>query len=261
MSREENIAIFEETEKHCDQELHLRHAILRSVQNSLLLFPEDKIQPGERNKEGRVVVSKQRTLEAAYSHREEGKKVAALNFASAFHPGGGVKFGSAAQEECCCRATTLYNVISNPFFSKFYRKDKDPIRADDSLIYSPGIIALRKDGNYPEMLPKEERYSLDFITCAAPNNSSGQLFEEEQYRLQYRRFSRICDAASSQGAEILILGAFGSGAFHLDPPVVAQALRDVLREKRNYFSLVDVAIYDGPTSNNYFVFNKILESL
>ena len=44
-------------------------------------------------------------------------------------------------------------------------------------------------------------------------------------------------------ADILILGAFGCGAFANDPHVVAKAMFDALKELGGCFDLVEFAIY------------------
>lgn len=45
-------------------------------------------------------------------HRENPyAKIAVMNFANAFHAGGGVTTGESAQEECLCRTSTLYPLL------------------------------------------------------------------------------------------------------------------------------------------------------
>ena len=66
-------------------------------------------------------------------------------------------------------------------------------------------------------------------------------------------------AAAEQGAEILILGAFGCGAFQNDPRVVAEAYKKVLAELDGVFREVHFAVYCSPRDQvNYEVFKKVL---
>ena len=67
--------------------------------------------------------------------------------------------------------------------------------------------------------------------------------------------------AAANGADILILGAFGCGAFANDPLVVARAYKAVMRENKGYFDEVEFAIYCRPGETmNYEAFKKTLSS-
>lgn len=56
----------------------------------------------------RIEVCNQTTLEAARAQCDAGRQPAALNFASARHPGGGFLTGARAQEESLARSSALY---------------------------------------------------------------------------------------------------------------------------------------------------------
>lgn len=101
-----------------------------------------------------------------------GKKVCILNFASATNPGGGVTKGSSAQEEAICRCSTLYANLKEQYaWNAFYaphRRAHDPLHNDD-CIYTPGVMVFKSDTDYPQLLPEEKWYSVNVLTCAAPN--------------------------------------------------------------------------------------------
>ena len=139
MGRDENVAIFQDTEKMCRENDRLRESIKLASENQKLILEGDAVPAIEKNKYAeavKVVVSKKRTFEAASSYK--GMRVAVHNFASATNPGGGVVKGSTAQEECLCRCSTLYSMLNtkemwNGFYAP-HRNAADPIHNDDSIL-------------------------------------------------------------------------------------------------------------------------------
>ena len=71
---------------------------------------------------GTVLTVNSRSFQTAIKFYQEmpDKKIAVLNFASAFQPGGGVFSGSRAQEECLCRCSTLYSLINRKWLKESY---------------------------------------------------------------------------------------------------------------------------------------------
>ena len=64
---------------------------------------------------------------------------------------------------------------------------------------------------------------------------------------------------------MLILGAFGCGAFQNPPEVVARAYKEVLAEFEYDFDTVEFAVYCpkreqtvNPSGNNFSVFKRVL---
>ena len=227
-------------------------------------------------KPARIIVSSKRTLEAAASYAYAGKKVCVLNFASATNPGGGVIKGSSAQEEAICRCSTLYpNLKEQHAWEKFYapyRRDHDPLHNDD-CIYTPGIVVFKSDTDYPKLMPEEKWYSVNVLTCAAPNlreqpsngmnsgdgDNTVHISREELQALHEKRMQKILEIAWTKGNEVVILGAFGCGAFRNPPAVVAQAMKTVVQEYRMSFETIEVAVYCSTQyDTNYRIFQQVL---
>ena len=269
MGREENIQVFEDTMQKCQSDVRLRQAIVQAnaVQKLILGSDIETWKPACRYmRPAQVIVSRKRTFEAASAYI--GKKVCVLNFASATNPGGGVTRGSSAQEEAICRCSSLYfNLREKRMWEGFYaphRAQKNPLHNDD-CIYTPGVVVFKSDTAAPQALPPDEWYTVNVLTCAAPNlrqhpgNQIVQIGKQELRQLHEKRMRRIMSLAASAGNEVVILGAFGCGAYSNPPEVVAEAMRTVVREYRSYFQVIEFAVYCPPRDDsNYRVFDRLL---
>lgn len=270
-NREERILIFEDTERMCSSNEKLVESIIKSKQKQQLILEEDIIEKGHQkyDKPVEVIISKKRSLEAALNYK--GQKICVLNFASATNPGGGVTRGSSAQEECLCRCSTLYaNLNIDRFMKRFYiphRKAKNYLYNDD-CIYTPNVMVFKTDSAQPETMKEESWYNVNIITCAAPNlrvyldNKEGKpiIDKKEIKELHLKRGRRILDIAKANGNEVIILGAFGCGAFCNPPEVVAEAYHELLEEYKYDFRIVEFAVYCSPRDErNYNEFKRILE--
>ncbi len=273
MGREENVAVFEDTERLCKTNKRLMEVVRKSTATQKLILEGDSIQAVDKNiyaKKARIVVSKKRSYEAASGYK--GQKVCVHNFASASNPGGGVTHGANAQEECLCRCSSLYFSLNTPaMWAGFYtphRNAHNPIHNDD-IIYTPGVTVFKTDTAYPKLMPESDWYDVNVITCAAPNlrpqpsnmfntgdgNKAVKVTAKELLALHEKRLRRILDVAVMEGNEVIILGAFGCGAFQNNPEVVAQAAKNVVAEYVHAFEVVEFAVYCGPRDEeNYRVF-------
>ena len=70
--------------------------------------------------------------------------------------------------------------------------------------------------------------------------------------LHERRLRRILDVAAVQGAEAIVLGAFGCGAFRNDPKVVAAAAKAVVADYLHAFRAIEFAVYCRPGDSANF---------
>ena len=176
MGRQDNVEIFEDTQRLYSSNERLISPIKHSSAGQQCFSGKGChwYGPGYRiyQQPAKVIVSPKRTLEAAAPYAYAGKKVCVLNFASATNPGGGVVKGSSAQEETICRCSTLYpNLKEQRMWNQFYaphRRAHDPLHNDD-CIYTPGVVVFKSDTDYPQLLPEEKWYSVNVLTCAAPN--------------------------------------------------------------------------------------------
>lgn len=161
-------------------------------------------------------------------------KVAVLNFANPENPGGGVQNGAMAQEECLCRSSNLYPCLCDKrVFDEFYLYHRN-LRSffySDRLIYTKGVTAFKDDSDVPQLMPENEWFQVDVITCSAPYIARRKYTNQAALKELFKsRIKNIFEAALDNGAEVLVLGAFGCGAFKNPPEIVAKAFHEVIEE-------------------------------
>ena len=269
----ERIEAFRDSMSRIESDTRLQQAVAASIASQQFIAEGTEItlpQPPYAEP-AKVIVTKNRSFEAARPYAEQGLKVAVLNFASSTQPGGGVTRGASAQEECLCRVSTLYPCLNDKrMWDVFYtphRKAKNPLHNDD-IIYTKDVIVFKDD----DLQPLDKPFTVDVISSAAPtlreettnryNPSDGEHVDvtpEELLALHERRGRLILEAAAANGAEVLVLGAFGCGAFKNDPAVVAQAYANIIPDYLHYFRTIEFGIYCRPRSTkNYSEFAKVL---
>ena len=276
MGRNKNIAIFKDTEKLCRTNKRIKESLENSIKLQKLILEGDKIKTPELtlyDTEARVLVSRKRTYEAASHYKNQ--KVAVHNFASASNPGGGVISGAGAQEECLCRCSSLYFCLNtDAMWKEFYyphRNAHNPIHNDD-IIYTPAVTVFKTDTASPRLMTENDWFDVDVITCAAPNlrlrptntynpadGDAVRVRDKDLLLLHEKKLRRMLDVAVMEGAETIILGAFGCGAFCNNPEVVALANKNVIKDYLHAFKNIEYAVYCSPGDDrNYRIFERVL---
>ena len=137
-------------------------------------------------------------------------------------------------------------------FYEWNKKHKNKALYLDRGLYSPNIRFER--GNLFSC-------SCDVITCAAPNKSAAQKYQnvsdEENTKVLRSRIRFVLDIAKYNDVDTLILGAYGCGVFGQNPKEVAETFRECLNTShKNCFSKVIFAIPKG-RDNNLQAFEKV----
>ena len=79
----------------------------------------------------------------------------------------------------------------------------------------------------------------------------------ELEKLLTARIRRIFEIAIANGNEVLILGAFGCGAFRNPPEIVAKVFNNVMQDYLCYFDVIEYAVYHTERETaNYEAFLK-----
>lgn len=224
-------------------------------------------------KEATIIVSKKRSFEAASAYK--GKHISVLNFASATNPGGGVTRGASAKEECLCRISTLYKCISSSEITKnFHKKHLHALRTgkmnflyNDDCIQTCGVTVFKRDTETPVLLLEKDWFDVDVISCAAPNLAALDLryllqhdkkwkktaMDEKLFDIYKKRINRILNIARDAKSEVIILGAFGCGAFANPPELVAKAMHAAIDEHKYDFETIEMN-YPGRVGGSLCIF-------
>jgi uncharacterized protein (TIGR02452 family) len=149
-----------------------------------------------------------------------------------------------AKEESIARSSALYNCLcAAPDYYAFHREQHD-LRYSDRIIYSPAVPVFRDDKG--DLLDRP--YQTTFVTAAAPNLGAIVRNQPEDAAdvpaVLRHRARRVLQVAAAHGHRTLVLGAWGCGVFRNDPPTVADAFADALREV-DRFDRVVFAVRDG----------------
>ncbi|MBR3117641.1 MAG: TIGR02452 family protein [Oceanobacillus sp.] len=217
-------------------------------------------------KNGELIVIEATTFDAAKKYAK-GRKTAVLNFANPVTPGGGVQNGAMAQEECLCRSSNLYPCLcSAEAREKYYdyHKNLNNNTASDRVIYTRDICVFKTDDEIPQLMDQEEWFNVDVITCAAPYQGGIKKLKNDDLKPLFKsRIKNIFEAALDNGVDVLVLGAFGCGAFHNPPMLVADAFKEVIEEEHylSKFELIVFAIKQSKDKKNYTVFNNCFNGI
>lgn len=246
--RKINYEVMVDTKRCYESMPELMEAIEDSVARQYMVAEEDCIdQPITDTPTTRYIVSGKRSFEAAKGY--VGKKVAVLNYANN-HCIGGAPFSAGAQEESLCRCSTLYpclQAMREPFYKKhsdqYYAHEMNYMGNDD-LIYTPDVVVFKSDERtdpvYPKMMNHEEWYKVNVITCAAPQLTIVKTLPDNYESKIRSRIKKILDVAAKEDNEVVILGAWGCGAFKNPIEIVAKTFVDLLK---NYdFEIVEFAL-------------------
>ena len=185
----------------------------------------------------------ERCRECSYLLKGKGEnRILVLNLANPVNPGGGVRRGAKAQEEDLCRRSSLLLSLEGreawAYYS--YNRNLHTYMGSDGIIITPDVEILKdENGNL-----LEDSVIVSVMTCAAPMVRRGlEGMSDEEYReMVYKRITGMLKTAAYLGYKVLVLGAFGCGAFGNDARVVSDLFYKAIKE----FD------YDGMSAVDFF---------
>ncbi len=234
--------------------IDIKQDMEQSIKDSILITPSEGQellkQYGERysslenQSQLTIIVENISTVDAIRKLILEGKeKIGVLNFASAKNPGGGFLNGAKAQEESLAASSTLYRTLI--VHEEYYRENRNcnSMIYTNHAIYSPDVVFFR-DGSFRLAEPVK----ASVLTLPAVN--MGQVIQkgedvETARQAMKQRMKLALAIFANEGAENLVLGAYGCGVFRNEPKDVAIWWKELLdTEMGKYFDLVFHAVLD-----------------
>jgi uncharacterized protein (TIGR02452 family) len=217
-------------------------------------FSEQDRQKLQRPYSTLVTVERGDCIEIALSLKRQGYKPLLLNMADWFRAGGMVDFGSGAQEEECFRRSNYFKHLHQSYY---------PLKRYDTLLsknveYYCGPMA----SGYLYMDKPE---TLDMIAAPAVQSpwvtKDGQRFQNmEDIETMEQKLRLLFWIGAKEGNDVLVLSAWGCGAFGCPPRHVAEICKKISQEQTGLFKKVVFAIIGHNfLSNNYTVFQEVFE--
>lgn len=167
-------------------------------------------------------------------------KVAVLDPATFTRPAAGYLNGSFSQEDQLCAESNLYNILEG-LQKPYYAKNKDYQRGGlftDRALFVPGV----------KFTHNGIARDIDVIAVAAPNRTRAlernRAAEECDADLA-RRIETIMRIAAANGADSLVLCAFGCGFMGNDAAQVAGLFKAWLDEHPGMFETVVFSVFRG----------------
>lgn len=216
-------------------------------------------------------------LECAASYIS-GKRPLVLNMASYHTPGGGVLKGSSAQEEELFRRTNLFTALY-PYHKKYAdmfdikcRENMYPLDAfsDFGCIYTQSVTVFKGKESEGYKLLGYDQFKIDVITIPAirlPSIKPDGTLSERDRQITKNKIEQIFNVGANHENDILILSAFGCGAYGNPPSEIATLFKEVIESEKYYgvFDTIVFAILDDKNAfkehnkeGNFKVFNDIL---
>ena len=255
-TREEYKAIAEDTQK---KSLLYDIPLTHYFSEEELRFLRNRV---EESFEPLVEFMDETSTEALVRLRKENPdfKICILNFASAIHAGGGFLSGALAQEEQISRSSNLVRGLkTQPAFYALNRGSVDRYHNcvyRHDLLYSKDVLFF-KDDDGKEL---EKKIKADVITLPAPNLKDTRtvrtLNEFAYAKVIKNRLMGMAAVLNIMHPDLVVLGAWGCGAFRNDPKQIGKLFAQVvpfLDVKKVVFSIPkDVSQNDQKFKSSYY---------
>lgn len=169
-----------------------------------------------------------------------GKKTVVLDPASFTTPGGGYLRGNFGQEEQLCHESNLYAVLE-AMKDVYYTPNRQAFRGGlytDKAMYITDIVVMRD----------KKMSNVDVIVSAPVNRRDALQNHRDEVECDNdlkRRVESVLRIAAFNGADTLVMGAFGCDWMGNSPAVVAQLISEWLEAHPGVFETLVFAVQGG----------------
>lgn len=191
-------------------------------------------------------------MDAAVAMAAQGKRVAILAAASAYHPCGGFRTGGRhALEESMCMQSTLGVSLQRALWlsqhketpvtppERVLRKGKTDWLCyipDDGVVFSPSVEVFREGSSTGYKFMEKPVELCAVVNVAMPNKNSNVKDspldapddQKSYYQLLVTKFKVALGTAVAAGAQVLVIPGVGCGIFANDPRDMGAALADAI---------------------------------
>jgi len=210
-------------------------------------------------------------------NRVDGKACAALNYANGFHPGGGYKSGSKAQEEDLCRQFGTYFVSMDQEYRKQSGYPFGPGLTPDArdngkysnVLLTEDVVCHRAGENTGyRVLEPRERFRCAMIAAAAPNVKRREPFDVDGVKNGMLNIITCPQRVGTPALcyDVLVLGAWGCGAFGCDSQQMSTLFAQVITQYK-LWELYDEICFavpnfpGAPGAQNHLIYEQVLRQV
>ncbi len=228
-------------------------------QSSILYssFSEEEQKNLPRHHETVVSVEQGDCIEIAIRLKRLGCNPLLLNMADWFRAGGMVNFGSGAQEEECFRRSNYFKYLHQSYY---------PLKRYDTLV-SKGVeyyCGPMKSGYlYMDRPEKIDMIAAPAVQTPWVTNDGKEFKNLEDVETMENKIRMLFWIGAKEGNDVLVLSAWGCGAFGCPPHHVARIFKKICDEQKGLFKRVVFAILGQnflAINNNLSIFQEVFHN-
>lgn len=208
----------------------------------------EKVKPYKGNRKMRVTIVQSTSYDAIMDSLDVAtNKIAVLNTADFFHPGGQYLTGGVSQEESLCAVSGLYTILKHcSAYSRRNTVRRMPPEYNTEVIYAKDVpFTLVQD------LPSIPCVVADVISITPPNTKRISINRSGGYTAALMDRITAAYVIPAKKANVLILNAWGCGKYRNDETLIANMFKRVMQDYGNLYRHVIFAIPNEAQYNKF----------